>query len=39
MPTRWLSERPHTHVALDDALEQGEMFVKMLAEARARRPA
>jgi hypothetical protein len=36
MPSRWLSERPHTHVALDDALEQGEMFVKMLADARAR---
>ena len=35
LPTRWLSERPHTHVALDDALEQGEMFVKMLREARA----
>jgi hypothetical protein len=39
MPSRWLSERPHTHVALDDALEQGEMFVKMLREARARTPA
>jgi hypothetical protein len=36
MPTRWLSERPHTHVALEDALEQGEMFMKMLAESRAR---
>ncbi len=36
MPARWLSQRPHTHVALDDALEQGEMFVQMLAEARAR---
>jgi hypothetical protein len=36
MPSRWRSARPHTHVALDDALEQGEMFVKMLAEARAR---
>jgi hypothetical protein len=43
MPARWRSARPHTHVALDDALEQGEMFVKMLADARAqataRRPA
>ncbi|MCE9578377.1 MAG: exonuclease [Deltaproteobacteria bacterium] len=36
MPARWLSARPHTHVALEDALEQGEMFAKMLAEARAR---
>lgn len=23
--------RPHTHVALDDALEQGEMFINMMA--------
>jgi hypothetical protein len=36
MPARWLSSRPHTHVALDDALEQGEMFVQMMLEARAR---
>jgi hypothetical protein len=36
MPARWLSARRHTHVALDDALEQGEMFVKMLADARGR---
>jgi hypothetical protein len=34
-PGRWRSTRRHTHVALDDALEQGETFVKMLAEARA----
>lgn len=34
MPRRWFSERPHTHVALDDALEQGEMFSRMLAELR-----
>ena len=24
MPRRWFSERPHTHVALDDAVGQGE---------------
>jgi hypothetical protein len=36
MPDRWRSARPHTHVALDDALEQGEIFVRMLAELRAR---
>jgi hypothetical protein len=36
MPSRWSSARPHTHVALDDALEQGEMFVAMLRESRAR---
>jgi hypothetical protein len=32
MPTRWFSKRPHTHVALDDAIEQGELFCRMLAE-------
>ena len=32
MPKRWFSRRPHTHVALDDALEQGELFCRMLAE-------
>lgn len=35
-PAHWSSPRPHTHVALDDALEQGEVFVKMLADARRR---
>jgi len=33
-PSHWSSPRPHTHVALDDALEQGEVFIKMLADAR-----
>jgi hypothetical protein len=32
MPRRWFSKRPHTHIALDDAIEQGELFCKMLAE-------
>jgi hypothetical protein len=32
MPKRWFSNRPHTHVALDDAIEQGELFCNMLAE-------
>ncbi|MEZ6189416.1 MAG: exonuclease [Planctomycetota bacterium] len=36
MPRRWFSKRPHTHVALDDALEQGELFVAMLRERRER---
>jgi hypothetical protein len=35
-PRHWSSERPHTHVALDDALEQGEVFVKMLADIKKR---
>ena len=32
MPRRWFSKRRHTHVALDDAIEQGELFANMLAE-------
>lgn len=32
MPRRWFESRPHTHVALDDALEQGELFCNMLQE-------
>jgi hypothetical protein len=32
MPRRWFDPLPHTHVALDDALEQGAMFCNMLAE-------
>ncbi len=38
MPPRWFTERKHTHVALDDAIEQGEMFCNMLAEARKGAP-
>lgn len=36
MPARWHDPMPHTHVALDDALEQGALFCNMLAEARGR---
>jgi hypothetical protein len=32
MPRRWFSARPHTHIALDDAIEQGELFCRMLCE-------
>jgi hypothetical protein len=32
LPRRWFDPLPHTHVALDDALEQGAMFCNMLAE-------
>ncbi len=32
LPKRWFDELPHTHVALDDALEQGAVFCNMLAE-------
>lgn len=32
MPRGWFSEVPHTHRALDDAIEQGELFCNILAE-------
>jgi hypothetical protein len=32
MPPRWFDRLPHTHRALDDALEQGALFCNMLAE-------
>jgi hypothetical protein len=34
MPKRWFANLPHTHVALDDAIEQGVLFCNMLAENR-----
>lgn len=34
MPRRWFDAAPHSHVALDDAIEQGALFCNMLAEAR-----
>lgn len=30
MPREWFDAAPHTHVALDDALEQGRLFCNML---------
>jgi hypothetical protein len=38
MPRRWFDPLPHSHVALDDAVEQGALFCNMLAE-NTRRPA
>lgn len=32
MPKHWFDKLPHSHVALDDAIEQGAMFCNMLAE-------
>ena len=32
MPKRWFDEMPHTHVALDDAIEQGALFCNMIQE-------
>ena len=34
MPKRWFDPLPHTHIALDDAIEQGAMFCNMLRELR-----
>jgi len=31
MPKHLLSDRPHTHNALDDAVEQGELFANLMA--------
>jgi hypothetical protein len=39
MPRRWFSEARHTHVALDDAIEQGRLFCNMLAERKQEPPA
>lgn len=35
-PTYWFSKLPHTHVALDDAREQADIFLRMLADMRTR---
>lgn len=32
MPQHWFDPLPHTHVALDDAIEQGTLFCNMLRE-------
>lgn len=34
MPAAWVTDRPHSHVALDDAIEQGEWFCNMLRLSR-----
>ena len=38
MPPRWFDQLPHTHRALDDALEQGALFCNMLREYRGAHP-
>ena len=35
-PHRWFSSLPHTHHALQDAQEQGDTFLRMLADLRQR---
>jgi hypothetical protein len=34
MPEHWFGSQPHTHSALDDAIEQGHLFTNMLVEHR-----
>lgn len=36
-PKRWFGKGRHNHVALDDAIEQGEMFCNILKEVRRAR--
>lgn len=36
MPAHWFDDLPHTHVALDDAIEQGALFCNLLRERRQR---
>lgn len=36
MPKTWFDPMPHTHVALDDAIEQGALFCNMLQELKRR---
>ncbi len=36
MPRHWFDDVPHTHVALEDAIEQGRLFCNMLKENLAR---
>jgi len=33
-PARWIPDARHTHIALEDAIEQGIIFLRMLAESR-----
>ena len=35
MPRHWFDKLPHTHQALDDAIEQGALFCNMLADWKA----
>ncbi len=37
-PTDWFEDKPHTHVALDDAIEQDTVFCNMLAEFQNNKP-
>jgi len=36
MPAEWFDDLPHTHVALDDAIEQGALFCNLLKVVRGK---
>jgi hypothetical protein len=36
-PRHWFGKKRHNHIALDDAIEQGEMFCRILKEIRGGR--
>ena len=38
MPRHWHAVARHTHVAVDDAIEQGELFMNIVRELNAQRP-
>jgi hypothetical protein len=38
MPRHWFDDLPHTHVAIDDAIEQGAMFINMVRDTRGLPP-
>lgn len=38
LPKHWFDDLPHTHVALDDALEQGALFCNILADQNKPKP-
>jgi hypothetical protein len=35
MPQHWFDDHPHTHIALDDAIEQGTLFCNILKASRS----
>jgi len=37
IPKQWFPSMPHRHIALDDAIEQGQLFCNMLQEHKRRR--
>ena len=38
MPRHWHAVARHTHVAVDDAIKQGELFMNIVRELNAQRP-